>query len=49
MAARGFEVESVVLGASPHLGLVHAVWFDARTGMFVGVADAGDSGAAAGH
>jgi gamma-glutamyltranspeptidase/glutathione hydrolase len=46
--ARGFEVEWVPLGASPHLGLVHAVWFDARSGTFVGVADAGDSGTAAG-
>jgi gamma-glutamyltranspeptidase/glutathione hydrolase len=46
--ARGFDVELVPLGASPHLGLVHAVWFDRRTGMFVGVADAGDSGAAGG-
>ena len=48
LRARGFEVERVPLGASPHLGLVHAVWFDTRSGMFIGVADDGDSGGAAG-
>lgn len=48
LRTRGFEVDWVPLGASPHLGLVHAVWFDVRAGRFVGVADDGDSGAAAG-
>ena len=46
LAERGFEVRPVALGESPHLGLVHAVAFDPDEGVFVGVADAGDSGSA---
>ncbi|MGE0552388.1 MAG: gamma-glutamyltransferase family protein [Gemmatimonadales bacterium] len=48
LRARGFEVSLVPLGASPHLGLVHAVAFDRDRGEFVGAADFGDAGAAAG-
>lgn len=48
LSERGFALTPVPLGDSPHLGLVHAVAYDARSGLFVGVADDGDSGAAAG-
>jgi gamma-glutamyltranspeptidase/glutathione hydrolase len=46
LKGRGFETELVELGVSRHLGLVHAVLYDA--GEFYGAADEGDSGTAAG-
>jgi gamma-glutamyltranspeptidase/glutathione hydrolase len=48
LSERGFNLTPVALGDSPHLGLVHAVAYDASSGLYVGVADAGDSGTAAG-
>jgi gamma-glutamyltranspeptidase/glutathione hydrolase len=48
LASRGFEIRTVSVGDSPHLGLVHAAGFDPMGQIFVGVADDGDSGAAAG-